>query len=464
MKRSILISAFSLAACLCLSCASAPAGAGLSGPAAVPLSGAPGELLEASMMPLIPASSASRTLRLVSPFLLGTQIEMGLLKSEGYAEWRRSRLPSMAPVQGVRIAFTARLPEGGTERQSGMLYLPALRAGGEASPRSLSWLVFLKGTELLRDRTPSRGEGGELPFIISAASLGYAVWAPDYSGMGDARGVHEYCVAESLADSALDGLAAARAWLALAGIGGERAYSESGRLAVMGYSEGGLAAMGTLVALAEGRIAAPGLALEAAYPMGAPLNLGIGAPRLGPEPLVLSRPDYQVFLVLGWARAFPETLKLDDVFLPRTIERIVPLFDGKRSGEALCKEIARIVGKAEGKVLDSDIFDAAYLAALRKEPLSTAYYRLQEKSRLDAWTPPEGLPIILAASPTDEIVTFQNSLNEYEWARDKAPGSGLKLVRLANKTHVKGAVEAMLYAFLDLERREAEAVKRASAY
>jgi hypothetical protein len=69
-------------------------------------------------------------------------------------------------------------------------------------------------------------------------------------------------------------------------------YRESGRLAIIGYSEGGQAAVGTLVAIAEGRIATPGLSLEAAYPMGAPLNLGIGVPSLGPDPVAFGRPDY----------------------------------------------------------------------------------------------------------------------------------------------------------------------------
>jgi Dipeptidyl aminopeptidases/acylaminoacyl-peptidases len=414
----------------------------------------PGELLEASALEIIPASEAGKTLRLAAPFLLGTQIKMDLLAREGYAAWRQGRLSSMGDVQGVRISFNARLPEGGVERQSGMLYLPAPRPG---ETRELSWIIFLKGTELLRDYTPSRGKGNELPFVQSAAALGYAVWMPDYSGMGDGAGVHEYCVAESLADSALDGLAAARAWLEATNRDGIQPYRESGRLAVMGYSEGGLAAMGTIVALAERRIETPGLDLEVAYPMGAPLNLGIGVPRLGPEPSVFNRPDYQVFLALGWVRAFPDKLKLGDIFLPRTIERIVPLFDGKTSGEDLCREIAAIVGKKDGSVTDSDLFTADYCAALRREPESTAYYKLQLEERLDQWSPPAGLPIVLAASPTDEIVSFQNSQNEYEWARTNAPGSKLELVRLANSTHVKGAMEALLYAFLDLERRESDA-------
>ena len=276
---------------------------------------------------------------MASPGLLGTQIRMEVLEKAGYAAWRAARPDTLGDVHPVRIVFNARLPEGGSERQSGTIFLPAATVG---QTRQITWLIFAKGTELRREYTPSRGKGQEMPFIIVAAALGYAVWVPDYSGMGDAGGMHAYCVADSLADSVLDGLAAARQWLNQASVAGRPAYRESGRLAIIGYSEGGLTVMGTLKTISDRRISTPGLTLIAVYPMGAPLNLSIGAPLPGAPPLVLSHPEYQIFLALGWKRVYPKEVRLTDVLLSGTIKKIVPLFDGTRSDEDLSRDIAQI--------------------------------------------------------------------------------------------------------------------------
>jgi pimeloyl-ACP methyl ester carboxylesterase len=387
-----------------------------------------------------------------SPTLLSTRIKLDVLKEQGYAAWRSSRLRTLSDIQSVKIVFSARLPEGGSERQSGTAFVPVARRGQR---QTLSWVIFAKGTELRRDYTPSRGKGLELPFITALAALGYAVWVPDYSGMGDGQGVHEYCMAESLADSALDGLAAARTWLAEATTAGEPAYSESGRLAIMGYSEGGLTVMGTLEAIADERIPTPGLRLEAVYPMGAPLNLAIVASDLGEAPYVLTHPEYQVYIGLGWERACPGELKLTDIFLTRTIDSIVPLFDGRRRDTEINRRIATIVGKKAGSVIDADIFSPEYLSALRRDPASSSYYRIQAHARLDNWTPPEGIPIILAATPIDDIVPFGNSQNEYDWAKEHAPLADVSLVRLASAGHINAGIEAYLYAIVDFDRREA---------
>jgi hypothetical protein len=286
----------------------------------------PGSLLEDDLLSTTPSGEEWLMLAAASPWLIGTQIKMDVLKKEGYATWRASRLRSLSDIQSVRIVFAARLPEGGSEWQSGTVFVPMAR---RERKQSLSWVIFAKGTEFRRDFTPSRGKGAELPFIMALAALGYAVWVPDYSGMGDVQGVHEYCVAESLADSALDGLTAARQWLKKATTARGRAYAESGRLALIGYSEGGLTVMGTLKAIADERIPTPGLSLEAAYSMGAPLNLAIDVPLLRKAPFAINHPEYQVFIALGWARAYPGKFKLGDILSARTIDKIVPLANSR---------------------------------------------------------------------------------------------------------------------------------------
>ena len=413
----------------------------------------PGTLLGAISLQSVSSSKNRLLLTRASPWLISSWIRMTVLDAEGYAAWRSSRLATLSDVLPVHILFSARLPGGGREDQSGTIFVPVLRSD---RIQELTWLIFAKGTELRSDFTPSRGKGGELPIITMAASLGYAVWVPDYSGMGDSQGIHEYCVAESLADSALDGLAAARHWLRTATIAGHQAFSESGRLAIIGYSEGGLAAMGTFKALAEDHISVPGLKLEAVYAMGAPFNLSTGLLALWDKGCELSHPEYQIPLVLGWARAYPEEVDFSTIFLPRTIDRILPLFDGTRSDVELNRRIRAIAGGKGGVVTGADIFRSDYLEILRQDPESIPYIRVQVEARLDAWSPPSDVPLILAATPTDDTVPFANSQNEYDWVKQHAPLDNITLVRLASKKHIVAGAEAYLYAIVDLDKREAK--------
>jgi hypothetical protein len=57
----------------------------------------------------------------------------------------------------------------------------------------------------------------------------------------------------------------------------------------------------------------------------------ISVPDLGVTPYALSHPEYQVHLALGWARVYPGKVKCTDFLLARTIEKIVPLYDGTRA-------------------------------------------------------------------------------------------------------------------------------------
>lgn len=411
-----------------------------------------GGLLEWGRAGIIAAQDARKTFDLVSPAVLGLFFRLDVLKEAGYPEWRASRRAVLKDVEAVRLSFAARVPEGGLDRQSGMVYLPVASA---ADPSPLSWVIYFKGTELRRDATPSRDGGFEVLMVRALAALGFAVFVPDYAGMGDGMGVQEYCVPDSLAASGLDGLAAARHWMAGEASRGRPARSESGRLYILGYSEGGLSTMAATERLVTGRMEAPGLELRAAYPLAAPFDLMSAVPQLTAGPAPLSHPEFQVYIVLGWARAYPGIVKPEEILSRRTLESIVPLYDGKTSSYRILREISRVVGKRSDRITDADIFAPAYLEALRKDPESLPYYRLQSAARLDRLVPGDGLALVFAASPTDDIVRFSNSETAYQWAKEHSPQAEVRLVRLASRNHNFGAVEGLVYAMADLDRREA---------
>jgi len=391
-----------------------------------------------------------RFFALAAPAVLSTGMSTRNLEELGYSEWREKRVPELSDFCMVKISFLASLPEGGVERQSGLALLPKFKPG--KSP-AVSWVVFLKGTEFRRKETPSRRRGPELPFIASLAALGYAVWAPDYAGMGDGQGFQEYCVPDSLANSALEGLQAARSWLRIRGAERGSCCAETGRLAVIGYSEGGTAAMSVLDSLTRGRLAVPGLVLSAAYPMGALLDLRSIEPAHGEEPIVLEHPAFLVYMALGWARAYPDRIRIEDVLSPRVVSEVVPLFDGARSSDRLDVWIARIFKRKRGRVLDADVFSPKYLRRVRESPESDSYARMRDEKRLDRCAP-SGFPVILAAAPVDEIVPFSNSEGAEAWARKNAPDSGMEFVKLTGKDHLLAGIEALLYAIVDFDTRE----------
>ncbi len=410
----------------------------------------PGQLLEAKEARRVSLLKPRALLALASPLVLGRAIETSVLEAAGYPAWRVQRRDELVDVQSVRISFSARLPEGGAERQSGMLHLPVPVAGVR---QPLTWVVFLRGTVHLRDNVPSRGGGSERSLMEATAALGYAVWAPDYAGMGDASGVQEYCVPESMAASALDGLAAARNYVAEH----PAEYAETGRLIVLGYSQGGLATMATLEAATRGTIPVPGLRIAAGYPLGAPLDLMIGVPFMKAGSSIVERPDYSILLVLGWARAYPTRIKIEDILLPAIIQEIVPLMDGTRDGDELCRRIAKAAGRKPDSVTHEDLYLPEYLDAILNAPETVPYYAVQDAARLDKWTVPAGLPLVIAAAPEDELVPFLNSKNEYNWVRRHNPAAEVSLVRLASGSHGRAAVEGLLYALVDLDLRERKA-------
>jgi hypothetical protein len=105
-------------------------------------------------------------------------------------------------------------------------------------------------------------------------------------------------------------------------------------------------------------------------------------------------------------------------------------------------------------VTREDLYLPGYLKAILDAPETVPYYAVQDAARLDRWTAPAGLPIVLAAAPDDELVPFLNSQNAHDWARSHNAAAEVSLVRLASGSHGRAAVEGLLYALVDLDLRE----------
>jgi alpha-beta hydrolase superfamily lysophospholipase len=346
---------------------------------------------------------------------------------------------------------------------------------------------------------PSRYAGSESRIGAVIASLGYAVWMPDYPGMGVAPGIQTYCDPGSLARSSLDGFAAARSFLALkieaSGRSGAdssdrldaaaisaraSAGTESGRFYVMGYSEGGLAAMSVARSVEEGSLwsetgeSAPpsGLSLAGIYAMGAPLDLSRGFRGDMSADTRLGNPAYTLFVLSGYARAHPDLVDPLRIIRADIRESIVPLLGTDRSAEDINRLIAAMRKKNPKDIVASDVLEKDLLAELRADHLSDPLFRALDGARMDSWNPDPLIPLTLAASRKDRTVPYDHSgeaMRRFSAARNAslagsaslngaAGGTGAagpRLLDLASDSHTKAGVEALLFAVMDLDGAEA---------
>jgi pimeloyl-ACP methyl ester carboxylesterase len=391
-----------------------------------------------------PASDTASLVAWASPWLLSTQFDPGLLVDAGYEPWRQGLSPRLRDLQEVRVVFeTALVPGGAADQQSGLLVLPAPRQG---EVQALKWVVWTRATELERKNAPSAGAGFEVSFARVLAALGWAVWMPDYAGMGESPGPQTYCVPDSQALSAVDGLAAARALVR----NHPEAYRETGDLALVGYSQGGQASMATAQRLQAHPDQAPGLVLRRVYALAAPFDLMIGAGPSADPDAVLERPEYTLYLVFGWARAYPDVVDPSALLQPAVLG-LAGLFDGKHSGEQINRAIRQAVGNP-ARVTTRHLFLGTYSEAIRSAPESSPYYRAQKAARLDRWVPGPGTELVLGAAPGDLVVNPQNTANALAFA-GSSPGTALRMLTFRSPTHGQAGGEGLLYAVMDLDRR-----------
>lgn len=151
---------------------------------------------------------------------------------------------------------------------SGALMIPSGAASGCSGPRPIveyAHATTPDKTFNIADLTRADNDEGLL-LAAAFASQGYIVVAPNYAGYDTSTlGYHPYLVADQQSKDMIDALAAARSAL-----GGKLAppSTDSGKLFITGYSQGGFVAMATARAM-QGA----GTTVTAAAPMSGPYAL-----------------------------------------------------------------------------------------------------------------------------------------------------------------------------------------------
>jgi pimeloyl-ACP methyl ester carboxylesterase len=149
--------------------------------------------------------------------------------------WTAQLGPTRCDVTLHAIFHPTTGPKGEPTNASGAVMVP----GGAGCPGPYPLLSYSRGTDLDRNRSMTTPDDREtLAVAAFFAARGWVVVASDY--LGYARSTfpyHPYLHAESEASTGIDALRAARTLLSRLGV------AESGRLAVVGYSQGGHAAL-----------------------------------------------------------------------------------------------------------------------------------------------------------------------------------------------------------------------------
>jgi hypothetical protein len=218
------------------------------------------------------ASTAHGTLALSPPFRIASA-DAATFQAQISASSTGAQLLQLTgnPTCGVDfyyIKFWTRGALNETTESSGALMVPTGAAPACSGPRPI--LLYAHGTDVTKTTNianitdPSNTEGALIAAMFAAQ--GYIVVAPNYAGYDiSTLGYHPFLNASQQSGEMIDALTAARAALPSTFAA---STTDSGKLFISGYSEGGYVAMAT-----ERAMETAGMTVTAAAPMSGPYAL-----------------------------------------------------------------------------------------------------------------------------------------------------------------------------------------------
>jgi pimeloyl-ACP methyl ester carboxylesterase len=398
------------------------------------------------------ASSTARGTLAVSPALRIASLDAATfaaqLSSSGSSGAQLLQVTG-APACGVDFYYLTFWTVGGageTTKSSGALMVPTGAAPACSGPRPV--VLYAHGTQTnksanIADITnPSNTEGALIGAMFAAQ--GYIVVAPNYAGYDiSTLGYHPYLNAVQQSGEMMDILAAARTALPKTF---SAATSDSGKLFLTGYSQGGYVAMATLRAMQ-----AAGTAVTAAAGMSGPYALEafgdavlfFGSVNLGSTvftPLLTTSYQhaysniytattdvYSTNYASGIDTLLPSTTPIDTLFatglLPETalLDSTTPVITAAQTGNAtLAAELtAALAVPSNPSNPDTPLFDLGFGSPYLVNNAYRVGYALDAAANPDGAvpTPQAGVPLA-AAAPTQtlRLAFYKNDLRNGAWA------------------------------------------------
>ena len=301
------------------------------------------------------------------------------------------------PSSGVntfKIQYTTLGTDMAIDTASGLLMLPDEIEG------PLPMAIYQHATTSGRSDVPSNLDG-TYELGAAFASLGMAVLAPDYLGMGDSRGFHPYLYGQTEGQAAVDMLQAIEEYMI------QNELESTSHLFIMGYSQGGQATMAAHRLIEEQY--ADQYTVTASLPMSGPYNLSDLLRPLRYLDVEYLYPGYLVYNTLG-LRAIDPTLFGDASELFKE-EFLPPIRQFEQTGEDLFNGLnLAIIDEMQfsfGEIKPRFMFRDSMLDIFENNPSHPLNVILEESDYFN-WVP--NAPVRMTYCPDDDQVDFRNAV------------------------------------------------------
>ncbi len=293
-------------------------------------------------------------------------------------------------VKVYRIVYDTPDGQGNPSYASGLIILPV----GDSCQVPI--ISYNHGTQLKKDDVFSNLQG-EWVIGVVAASTGYAACLPDYLGMGQSPGFHPYQHAKTEASATIDLIRACNV------LGATNNINLNGQIFLMGYSQGGHAAMATHREIQENYVGE--LTVTASAPMSGAYDMSGAQFDMVSAFTPYSVPGYLPYLLKGYKEVYGDTLFANwDEILKAPYNTTIP---PKLTGEFGIGDVNNIMPQVPREIIDS-----TYSANFFADSLHPFRLALKDNN-VYQWVPQSWMRINYCGS--DEEVNPQNAINAYNY-------------------------------------------------
>jgi hypothetical protein len=223
-------------------------------------------------------------------------------------------------------------------------------------------------------------------------------------------------------------------------------YRWNGQLHILGYSEGGYAAMATVKELQLNADQYPGLQITRSACLAGPHDLTGAMRQLMIDPNVHYKdPFFLPYMIFGYNAVYGGLFDPYKAMNPVLLPDIVQWENGSMSGDQVDPLIEQRMGVAPGQVIPRYLMEPNWV----KEQLDDDVYQTSQVGQILAannlwsgWAP--NRPMLIMASPDDDCVPYANSVKAFTSFVDAGAGQYMTFIPIGKKgdgiTHVEGAI------------------------
>ena len=296
-------------------------------------------------------------------------------------------------VEMYKITYTTPDIHGVLDTASGLLVLPV-----RDEVFSYPLLCYQHGTVGSKTDVPSNLQGGwELAAVWGG--LGYVTAAPDFLGLGEARGFHPYVHADTEASAGLDMMRAVRQY------GEEHEVYINDQVFVTGYSQGGHAAAALHKEIQENH--SDEFDLAASAPMSGPYSISGAMKEFILSDEIYFFPAYFPYTILSYNLAYDLFDDVEEIFKQPYADRIREFGDGEITLGTLNDDLIDMLTDNTGASVTKRMIQDSIIEAVVNIPDHPYNLALEDNDVYD-WAPE--VPTRLLYCMADDQVVYTNSI------------------------------------------------------